>query len=309
MKQITADIKSGNIRKCYLIYGEEAYMRQNLKQRLRKAVVGDDTMNYTYMEGKDASVEAIMDIGDTMPFFAERRLILVENSGFFKKEADKLSAYLPDMPESTCLVFVEESIDKRNKLYKKVNSIGYAAECKRQGPAELRRWVARGLAQSGKKIQVATLDDFLARVGDDMENIRQEMEKLIAYTGDREEVTAADLDAVTTSQLSDRVFDMIDAIATRNQQRALDLYYDLLQLKEPPMKILVLIARQFHGILQVKELREKGLSADQIAERMGQRSFIVKRYMNQASRFSKTELEQFVQMSVETDEAVKSGNL
>ena len=309
MKQINADIKSGNIRKCYLIYGEEAYMRQNLKQKLRKAIVGDDTMNYTYMEGRDANPDTIVDIGDTMPFFAEHRLILVENSGFFKKEADKLANYLPNMPESTCLVFVEEAIDKRNKLYNEVTSVGYAAECKRQGAPELKRWVARGLAQFGKKIQVSTLEEFLARTGDDMENIRQEMEKLIAYTGEREEVTVADLDAVTTSQISDRVFEMIDAIATRNQKKALDLYYDLLLLKEPPMKILVLIGRQFRSILQVKELRELGMSKDQIAEKCHTKPFIANRYMNQAARFSKAELEEYVRMCVETDEAVKSGNL
>ncbi|MCD8011122.1 MAG: DNA polymerase III subunit delta, partial [Lachnospiraceae bacterium] len=184
MKTINADIKSGNLRRVYLIYGEEAYLRQSLKHRLREAVVGEDTMNYTYMEGKDADAAAIIEMAQTMPFFAPRRLILVENSGFFKQSSEELAAYLPEMPETACLVFVEEAVDRRNKLYKRVASLGYAAECKRQTPAELKRWIARGLAQAGKKATEATVDEFLTRTGDDMENIRQELEKLIGYVGD-----------------------------------------------------------------------------------------------------------------------------
>lgn len=309
MKQIKDDIKTGSIRRFYLIYGEEKYLCQAEKQMLQKAVVGDDTMNFSFMEGKEVTQEGIIEMAETMPFFADRRMILVEDSGFFKKECDKLAEYLPNMPESTCLVFVEDTVDKRNKLYKKVASLGYASECKRMGGKELKTWVARGLAREGKRVQEATVDEFLRRTGDDMENIRQELAKLIAYTGDREIVTYEDVQTITTPQLSDRIFDMIDAIATRNQQKALDLYYDLMLLKEPPMKILVLIARQFHSILQVKELRELGLGKDQIAERTGFKSFILNRYMSQAARFSKEELEEYVQMSVECDESVKNGNL
>ncbi|MCD8124312.1 MAG: DNA polymerase III subunit delta [Lachnospiraceae bacterium] len=309
MKTINADIKSGNLRRVYLIYGEEAYLRQSLKRRLREAVVGDDTMNYTYMEGKDADAGAIIEMAQTMPFFAPRRLILVENSGFFKQASEELAAYLPEMPETACLVFVEEAVDRRNKLYKRVASLGYAAECKRQTPAELKRWTARGLAQAGKKATEATVDEFLTRTGDDMENIRQELEKLIGYVGERQIVTTQDVETITTVQLGDRIFEMIDAIANRNQKKALDLYYDLLMLREPPMKIMVLIARQFRGILQVKELRERGVARDEMAQRCKLRPFQVTRYLGQASRFRREELEEYVELCVEADEAVKQGNL
>ncbi|MDD6212752.1 MAG: DNA polymerase III subunit delta [Clostridiales bacterium] len=309
MKTIQADIKGGAIRRVYLIFGEEAYLRTACRDRLKQAVAGDDTINYTYFEGKDTTPEQVMEMAETLPFFAEKRLIIVENSGWFKRESDKLAAYLPDMPESTCLVFVEEAVDKRNKLYKKVSTLGYAAECKRQSTAELKRWISRGLGQAGKKITEATAEEFLRRTGDDMENIRQELEKLIGYVGDRDVVTIQDVRTITTSQISNRIFDMINAIAVRNQKKALDLYYDLMFLKEPPMKIMVLVARQFHAILQTKELREQGLSRDQIAERCGWRSFVVTRYMEQAARFSREELEECVSLCVEMDEAVKSGEI
>ena len=309
MKTIRADIKSRAFRPVYLIYGEEAYLRQSLKRSLRAAVAGEDDMNYLYLEGKDADPLRIIEAAETMPFFADKRLIVVENSGFFKKDAGKLPDFLDTMPDTTCLVFVEEAIDKRNRLYKKVQALGHVAECTRQTTAELTRWVGRGLAQAGKKVTAATVNAFLARTGEDMETIRQELEKLIAYTGDREVVTTEDVEAITTQQVNGRIFEMIDAIATRDRKRALELYYDLLVLKEPPMRIMALVARQFRGILQVKEMKEQGLGKQAIVEKTGFRPFVADRYIRQASRFRYEELEKHAATCVEMDEAVKKGNM
>lgn len=309
MQKINSDIKSGSFAPVYLLYGEEAFLRRSYKNRLRQAMVGDDTMNFTYYEGKDFSITELMDIAETLPFFAERRLIIVENSGFFKKESGELADYLDRMPDTTHLLFVEEEVDKRNKLYKRITKLGYAAECKRQTAGELKKWAARGLAGFGKKITESTLELFLTKTGDDMENIHRELEKLIGYVGEREVVEAKDVEAITTTQLSNRIFDMIHAIAAGERRKALALYGDLLALKEPPMRILFLIARQFHGLLQVKELREQGAGKDEIAAKCRLQPFLVGRYMSQASRFTKEQLENYVRLAVETEDAVKKGNL
>ena len=309
MQKINQDIKDGTFAPVYLLYGEEAYLRRAGKNRLRRALVGDDTMNYTYLEGKDWELSQLTDMAETLPFFAERRLIVVENSGLFKRESGELAEYLDRMPETTCLVFSEEEVDKRNKLYKKVVKLGRAAECKRQGEAELKRWAARGLAQSGKKIQESTLELFLSKTGNDMENIHRELEKLIGYVGERDAVTREDVEAITTAQLSNRIFDMVHAIAAGDRDRAMALYGDLLALREPPMRILFLLARQFHGLLQVKELREQGAGRDAIAAACHLQPFVAGRYMSQASHFTREQLERHVRLAVETEEAVKQGNL
>ncbi len=140
-------------------------------------------MNYNYFEGKGLDVNELISLADTMPFFSERRLILIEDSGFFKTSSEALAEYLPTMPDTTCIVFVEEAVDKRNKLYKKVKDLGHIAEMKRQDSAQLARWAATILAQNGRKITPSTMNLFLERVGDDMENIRMELEKLISYDG------------------------------------------------------------------------------------------------------------------------------
>lgn len=309
MQKINSDIKSGSFAPVYLLFGEEAYLRRSYKNRLRQAMVGDDTMNYTYYEGKDFSAAELIGIAETLPFFADRRLIIVENTGLFKKEAGELADYLDRMPDTTHLIFVEEEIDKRNKLYKRVAKLGHVLECRRQTGGELKKWAVKGLAQSGKKITEKTLELFLTKTGDDMENIHRELDKLISYTEGREIVTAEDVEAITTTQLSNRIFDMIHAIAAGERKKALDLYSDLLALKEPPMRILFLLARQFHGLLQVKELRELGAGKDEIASKCRLQPFLVSRYMGQASRFTKEQLEEYVRLAVETEEAVKKGNL
>ena len=108
MKTIDEDIKSGQFKRVYLLFGEEAYLKHQYKRKLKQALVAsDDTMNFSSFEGKDTNPKAIIDLAETLPFFADRRLILIENSGFFKNSCEELAAYLPELPESTCLVFVE----------------------------------------------------------------------------------------------------------------------------------------------------------------------------------------------------------
>lgn len=309
MQTINGDIKSQSFRPVYLLYGEEAFLRRSYKNRLKEAIVGDDTMNYNYYEGKELSVQELISVAETMPFFAPRRLILVENSGLFKKEAEQLANYLAEMPDTTHIVFVEEEIDKRNKLYKKVGALGYAAECKRQTGAELKRWAARGFGSYGKKLTEATVELFLTKTGEDMENIRREMEKLVAYVGDREIIQSEDVETITTTQITNHIFDMINEVSSGRRARALALYADLLALKEPPMRILFLLARQFHNLLQVKELRDLGCDKSEIASKCKLPPFAVGKHMTQAARFTREQLESAVRMAVEMEQAVKQGNL
>lgn len=142
-----------------------------------------------------------------------------------------------------------------------------------------------------------------------MENISRELEKLFCYTMGRDVITAADIEAVCTRQIGNQIFDMVEAIAMRRQKQALDLYYDLLTLKEPPMRILFLIARQFNLLMQVRQLKRKGLDEKQIAEKTGLRSFVVRKYVSQSARFTWEELKEALTACVETEEAVKTGQM
>ena len=243
MKNIQADIKSGNFKQVYLLYGEEAYLKQQYKQNLVKALNPDgDTMNFNHYEGKGIDVKQLIDLCETMPFFAERRVVLLEDTGFFKNKCEELADYMKELPDYLYLVFAETEVDKRNRMYKAVKACGSIAEFIRQDEKTLMRWAAGILGKAGKKITQRDMELLLTKTGTDMGNLRMEMEKLISYTEGRDVVTAEDIEEICTTQTTNRIFDMVRAVTEKNQKRALELYYDLLTLKEPPMRILFLLA-------------------------------------------------------------------
>ncbi|MCI8864107.1 MAG: DNA polymerase III subunit delta [Lachnospiraceae bacterium] len=309
MHTLNQHIREQTFQPVYLLCGDEPFLKNSYKKRLKEAAVGDDGMNFARFEGKALEVEALIRLADTMPFFAPRRLILIEDSGYFKGAPEALVKYLPQMPDTTCLVFVESVVDKRGKLYKKVKELGYIAELGRQDGAQLAKWAGGILGKEGKKITRQTMEYFLAMVGDDMENIRTELEKLVSYTWGREVVTDQDVEAVCTVRISNRIFEMVAAIANRQGKKAMELYEGLLALKEPPMRILFLIARQFNQILQVKELAGQGMDRNAIASKLKIQPFIVGKATAQARQFSHSQILSYVNLCVEAEEAVKSGKL
>ena len=309
MQILNQDLKNQTFRPVYLLYGEEMFLKRSYKNRLREAIAGDDTMNFHYFEGKGMDVEEIISLADTMPFFGERRLILLEDSGFFKSASDRLAAYLPTMPETTCMVFVESEVDKRSKMFKKVKELGYAVELARQDARQLASWAGGILAKEGRKITGHTMELFLSKTGEDMEHIRMELEKLISYTMGHEVITDQDVEEVCTVHVTNKIFDMVAAIVNRQPKKAMDLYEDLLTLKEPPMRILFLIARQFNQLLQVKELMNQGMDKSSIASRLKIQPFVAGKLMPQARSFSREQILSCVELCVDAEEAVKTGRL
>lgn len=309
MKILSQHMKSGQFKSVYLIYGEEDYLRKQYKDRMREALIGDDTMNYNYYEGKGISVKELIDVGETLPFFNERRLILVENSGFFSSSQEELAGYLKEKPETTCFLFVEKDVDKRNKLFKTVSALGYAANMTAPDERTLIRWISGILKKEQRFMREDAMRHFLERIDTDMENIRRELDKLVVYTDGAQEITVGDIDEVCTVYTESQVFDMVRSVAEKQQSKALELYYDLIAQKEAPMRILYWITRQFNQLYQIKDLQRKGYPDHVIAERMGVRDFVVRKNKTLCQRFSLEELRKSIQICVEREEDVKTGRL
>lgn len=310
MQRIQNDIKSGQFKPAYLLYGEERYLKRQYRDKLKAALCApDDNMNNHFYEGKNVSVGEIIDLAETLPFLAQRRVIFMDNSGLFKSGGEQMAEYLGAQNESTVLIFTESEVDKRSKLFKALQAKGGAVEFAAQDENTLKRWVAGTLGKEGKKITESTAELFLSKVGTDMENIYTELEKLICYCMDRDVVEPGDVEAVCTTRVSNRIFDMVTAIAEKRQRDALELYYDLLTLKEPPMRILFLIARQCNLLLQAKAMKDKGASNKEIASGLGVPPFAVGKYLSQASRFKAAVLRRALSRCVEAEEAVKTGRM
>ena len=308
MKSLQEDIKNQEFKRVYLLFGEEEYLKQQYKSRLKKALAPEEEdMNYSYFEGKKTEPREVIGLAETMPFFAERRVIFLEDTGFFKNQCQDLPEYLAELPDYLCMVFVEKEVDKRSRMYKAVKKYGRIVDFSVQDTETIMRWVLGILGREGKKITRREMELFLGKTGNDMGNIEKELEKLICFTMGREVITAEDIEAVCTVQISNHIFDMIRAVTEKKQKRALDLYYDLLALKEPPMRILFLLARQFNLIMQVKELSQAGYDQSRIAKQTGLQPFVVRNYSAYARKYSTEALRSAVEECVRTEEKVKTG--
>lgn len=154
MKTIDNDIKTGQFKQIYLLYGEEQYLIRQYRDKLKHALAADDdTMNFSAFSGSDINQKEIIDLAETLPFFADRRLILIEDSGLFKKSAEELADYMSFIPETTYFVFAEKEIDKKTKMYKQVKKNGSIVEFPRQNETTLSRWIEGRIRRNGKILQ------------------------------------------------------------------------------------------------------------------------------------------------------------
>ena len=310
MKNLQEDIKTGNFRRVYLLCGDEAYLKIQYKDKLIKALnPDDDTMNFSKYEGKGIEVREMIDLCETMPFFSDYRVILVENSGFFKNKCDELADYIKTLPDYVRMVFVEEEVDKRSRMYKAVKAEGRIVEFAKQDEKTLMRWAAGILGREGRKITTRDMEFLLTKTGTDMGNIRNELEKLITFTMGRDVVTAEDIEEICTTRTENKIFEMVRAVTEKNQRKALDLYNDLLTLREPPMRILLLLSKQFRQMTLAKKMSGEGAAQSEIASRLGVPSFAVRNLLTCARAYSTEELEQAEEDFVDSEEAVKTGRL
>lgn len=310
MRRILEDIKTEKFSHVYLLCGTEDYLRNQYKNKLKTALIGEgDQMNLSVYEGAGTNPLQVIDMAQTMPFLSDRRVLVLENTGFFKGSQEELAQYMKEIPEFTYFVFAEKEVDKRSKLYKAVKAQGHIAEFLEQDEGTLRKWIDGRVKKEGKQMDMGTISFFLQRTGAEMENIEKELEKLICFTMKKDTITTKDVEEITTRRLENRVFDMISYLSQKRQRETLQLYYDLLSLREAPMKILALMARQFNLLVQIKSLKEKGIPQRTVAEQMGIQPFIVGKCWSQCNFFTKADLESALAACVQTDEDIKTGKI
>ncbi len=334
MKNLDEDIRTGNFRRAYLIYGTEDYLRCQYRDRLRQALLGNgDAMNLLVLQEPPESLDEVLDFAETVPFFAERRVIVMEDSGLFgktrkkKKDEDEaadeedagkdtnrlakqLAEYLADVSDTTTFVFVEKEANSAGKLYKAVAKVGAIVECTKQTPQTIARWVLRRVRRENKNITQGAYDEFISRTGMDMQNIDVELDKLLSYTMDKDAIRVEDVRAVTSTRVENQVYAMVDAIAQHKQEEALQLYYDLLALKIPPVLIMFRINQHFRLLLTVKALINQGMSDGDIAARITRPEWTVKRqYRPQCRNLSMDTIKRALRDGAEYETAFKEGNL
>ncbi|MFP4697889.1 MAG: DNA polymerase III subunit delta [Eubacteriales bacterium] len=315
MKELKQQLKKGELSNLYLFFGEENFLKDLYKKRIKFKLLGsdDDVMNYNYYEGKQVQVDDIIEMAETLPFLGEHRLIIIENSELFKSgkknETDTMAEYLDNLPSTTYIIFVEDNVDKRNKLYKLIKKIGNPVEFKEVSEYEIKQWISLTAKKNNIIISSDVSDYFIQVVGTDMKTVEKEFEKLISYSINEKEIKKDAIDNICSNLLENKIFDMIDAIGEKRQEIALKLYHDLLTLKEPPFRILFMLVRQFRMLLQVKTLSNKRLNSFNISKKLQLRKFIVDSCLKQIKNFNEDKLKKALFDCLEYETLVKTGRM
>ena len=209
------------------------------------------------------------------------------------------------------MIICEPEIDKRSKAYKWIKKNGYVGEFLKKDQTEkvLMRWVAALLGREKKQIRESDVRFFLERVGDDMFQIKNETDKLISYVGERPEITREDIEAITSGEVQNKIFDLVAAIAEGNKRQALAYYDDLILLKEPPMRILFLIVRQYRILLLIANMRGLHKPDKDIAQAAGIPVFAIRKNAAQLRGYTMSSLEYCIASCMQIEEEVKTGRI
>lgn len=306
MDVISDNIKSGEFARVYLIHGTETYLMRQYRDMLVDALIDrDDSMNFTSFKAQQANPEEIGSFIQTMPFFGDRRVALVEYSDFFEKSGKDMLFMLEDIPESSVLIFVETSV-KKEALYKRVAEIGVVAEFSTPSEAVLTNWIVRKIDDEGLKIETAAIRLLLESVAMDMNNIYNEVEKLIFYCKDRGVVTTADVEKMCVSQVEGKIFEMIDALSAKDGRRVIALYEDLVYLKHPYRVMLANITTNFRRTMKVKLCMDEGKGLGDIVSILGIKEYPAKKYMGLAKKYDYNRLKEYVERCNLADTQIKT---
>jgi DNA polymerase-3 subunit delta len=245
-------LQSGAVRNVYIFHGEETYLMQQAVAELQARLVpaGFEEFNYHRLTGKGLTVQEVVEAAEAMPMMAERTLVTVEDMDLFKlDEAQRgaLVALLEDFPEYCTLVFLYRQIPyKTDARLKKLTAAlaerAQVIEFAQQGQQKLQKWVRRRFAAAGKDIDAGTVDHLLFTCGSLMTGLVPEIAKIAAYARGAK-ITAADIDAVADPVLDARVFDMTDAVAARDYDKAAECLAELLRMQEEPIRILAALGK------------------------------------------------------------------
>ncbi len=326
--ELKKDIKSGEFRKCYLLFGSERYLRNHYEKMLLKAMGGSrDDMNTSFFDTNPVNVPAIIDQAETMPFFADRRIMVIRYSGLFEKNGEALADYIDKSPETTSFIFVEDKADGRTKLYKQISKNGLCVEIGTQSISYLLQNIGAFLKKFEMRISESDARYLLDVIGSDMGNLMSELEKLVAYARGRDVITREDIDIVCCKDHQDRIFGMINAIMDKDIKTCLKEYEDLIALKIDPVKIIPMLEKQLLWMMQLKGMRLKGDSDRTIIEKIAYKKetdpetgevkksrgeigeWQVGIYLKQATQMHMDELQRALAECAASDESIKSGKM
>lgn len=290
----------------YLFYGPETYLKDLYTQRIKNRLSLEPMNCYSFGAGADPA--EIENICSSVSMFGEQKLIVISGSGMLKAAADP--GFVEKAAEGNAyLIFKEDEIDKRNKLYKKVCELGIVFYCKRQAPREIKKMLQHTVKAAKREIREETLQYLLDGVGEDISRLMAEIEKLILYVPEGGTIEKAHVDALCNLFRSAKLFDLNDAVASGEKEKAYRIMKSLLYEKEPPVKLLAILSKMWSQLYSAKLLSTSGANTAAVAAQLGVRDFAAGKLVRQAGRMELQEIRDRIDLCEALDSAVKSGAL
>ena len=264
---LRSELKAGQLRRAYIFYGEEAYLRTGMLRQVREKLIpaGFAEFNYHKVSGKGLSVNDLQEMVEAMPMMAEATLTVVEDLDIFHLEEaqrTQLMAFLADIPDYATVIFHYDTLEykrdgKMKKLCAAIDAAVLEVEFARQDSRELTKWVQKHFAAAGHTIDPATVEHLLFTCGGMMTNLAPEIQKIAAYAK-AEKVTVADINAVADPVLDARVFDMTNCITSGDYDKAAGVLGDLLRMQTEPIVILSVIGRELRRLYTARMALDNG---------------------------------------------------
>lgn len=319
--ELFTQIKKGKQGNLYLLHGPEEFTKEEALNQMIEQWIPEQyrDLNCLIIDGTETTADAIIAASETLPFLSDMRIVVVKDytglTGNKSEDDDKLKKYLANVSESTCLVFyVRGNADKKRAIYKAIAKHGEAVEFVRLNQTDLAKWIRKRFRMYNKKISNADLQYFIMQVGNNLEDVKNEIEKLAAYAGSSPEITRKEIDNLIKPSPEYTVFQFIDAVAARKKAVALEQMEALLEQEQSIFGILSLIARQLKIMLLCKAYDEMGYNLSQIqaklkAEPYKLHPYSVQKGMQQSRGFTMEQLRRGLNQCLELDYGIKSSKI
>ncbi len=294
----------------YLLYGEDNYIKNELLKKIKKNF-SELTLGINYIMIDENNIDNLISDLEIPAFGYDTKLIVTKDCNLVKKKSivgEKLADYIQDNDiEGVEFVIIENEIDKTTSLYKILQKKGTIKECNEKKPFELITQIKKIASAYGVEIKEKEAQYFIECVGTNMEDIINELRKLIEYEGKGNTIKKEDIDSLTIKKSESVIFDLTDNLGKRNIKEAINVLHNLEYSKEPVQKILIMLYKHFKKLYIVK-LSDNRNVAENLKLKPNQ-MFLVTKYQTQAKYFEENELRKILEEFINLDEKSKNGNV
>lgn len=294
----------------YLLHGEEDVRAEEALRRILDEVLPAEerALNLDVVDSGETPVQEIITRCDTLPFFGARRVVVIRRGDALRApDQEALAAYLEQGPPPSVVIIVADALDRRRRLYGILQRLGRVIPCGRLDPADLPGWVTARAVQQRKRISPQAAQVLVTLVGGGLRELGSEIDKLVAYVGERDSITVDDVHAVASHVAEVTTFELMDAVGHRQAERALGLLQTVLAEGEPPVRVLYMLEDQLRMILRTKTLLDRRASPAEVREALGTRAWLFGRYRLQAEAFAHMDVPRMLDLLLETDGLITTG--